>query len=392
MIQKRIQELKELRQNRIEGKANCIPFTDTFPKLSQYVPGIIKGYIYHNVAMSGVSKTQFTKYAFIWTPYIYNKLHPESKIDYKIIIFLLEESEEEFIDSAICTMLFLKFAIRIDPVELTSLRENPLSTEILDKVESIQDELDDFLSHCVIVDSVNNCTGMYKMCRNISNEQGIHYWKPLIGEGDEITAEKYESLTPEVKKTYKYSRYQANNPDQYNIVIVDNLNLLSEEYDSNLKRNLSLIEVMDRWCYNYCRRQMTKHWNWICCQVQQLANADEAQQFNYKGESIIAKVRPNLSMLADSKKTQRHSLVIMWLFAPDRYEVDEYAGYNIEVLRDTFRTVGIAKNRKGMANVEIPLYFDGASNFFRELPSPKEMNPDTYRKCVERRIKPGFKI
>ena len=108
MIEKRIQELKKLRQNRIEGKVNCIPFTDTFPKLSQYVPGIIKGYIYHNVAMSGVSKTQFTKYAFIWTPYIYNKLHPESKIDYKIILFLLEESEEEFIDSAICTMLFLR--------------------------------------------------------------------------------------------------------------------------------------------------------------------------------------------------------------------------------------------------------------------------------------------
>lgn len=392
MIEKRIQELKELRNRRVEGKVNCIPFTDTFPKFSKFVPGIIRGHMTLICAMSGVAKTQFTKYLYIWTPYIYNKLHPDSKVDYEIILFLLEESEEEFIDSVICTMLFLKYNINIDPVELTSLKENPISDDILLKIESIQSELDEFLNHLIINDSTTNITGLYKFCRNHSNQNGTHYWTPLIGELNEISNAEYEQLDDEVKKTYKYSRYAPNNPDKYTIVITDNINLFTEEYDSNLKRYLSLIEVMDKWCYSYCRKQMSKHWGYTIVNVQQLANAEEAQQFNYRGESIIAKVRPNLSMLADSKKTQRHHLTIIWLFAPDRYEVDEYEGYKVEVLRDTFRTIGIAKNRKGVANKEIPVYFNGAVNFFKELPSSKEISNETYRKCIEYTVTPSFKI
>ncbi len=392
MIEQRILELKELRERRVVGKVNCIPFADTFPKLSQYIPGIIKGHMFQVVAMSGVGKSQFTKFAFIWTPYIYNKLHPDSKIDYSIILFLLEESREEFIDSVISTMLFLKYNIRVDTVELESLKDNPLSQDVLDKITELQPELDEFLSHIIINDSINNITGAYKFCRHHSTQHGTHYWTPLIGDVKEITVEEYDVLSPDIKKTYKYSRYVHNNPDKYTIVAVDNINLFSEEYDSNLKRTLNLIEVMDKWCYSYCRKQMSKHWGYTIVNVQQLANAEESQQFNYKGESIIAKVRPNLSMLADSKKTQRHHLTIIWLFAPDRYEVEEYAKYNVELLRDTLRTIGIAKNRKGIANIEIPVYFDGAVNFFRELPPAKDMTNDMYKKCISGQIKPGFKI
>ena len=392
MINKRIQELNDLRQNRLNGKVNCIPFTDTFPKISQFVPGIIKGHMYQVVAHSGVGKTQLTRYLFIWTPYIYNKLHPESKIDYDLILFLLEESKDEFIDSMISTMLFFKYGIRVDPIELESLKENPLSEEVLQKIIDIEQDLDEFLSHCYINDSVTNVTGAFKYCRHHSNLNGTHYWTPLVGELNEITGDEYQKLDDSIKKDYKYSRYVPNNPDKYTLVITDNINLWSEEYDSMQKRQLNLAETIDKWCYNYCRKQLSKNYNYSIINIQQLANADEAQQFTNRGESIIAKVKPQLSMLADTKKSQRHHMTIIWIFAPDRYEIDEYEGYNIESLRDTIRTIGIAKNRKGISNKEIPCYFDGAINFFREMPLPKEMTNDTYRKCIEYKIKPGFKI
>jgi hypothetical protein len=50
---KRFDQLKQQRQNRLDGKHTLIPFYHHFPKLSKYVPGIFKEAIYGILAGSG---------------------------------------------------------------------------------------------------------------------------------------------------------------------------------------------------------------------------------------------------------------------------------------------------------------------------------------------------
>jgi len=51
-----IKGIKEKKLNKESGQYNCIPFSDNFPKLSKYLPGIIKGVYYLITANSGVKE------------------------------------------------------------------------------------------------------------------------------------------------------------------------------------------------------------------------------------------------------------------------------------------------------------------------------------------------
>ena len=53
----------------------------------------------------------------------------------------------------------------------------------------------------------------------------------------------------------------------------------------------------------------------------------------------------------------------------------KYEGYNIEVLRDNFRSMIILKSNLSRTNIEIPMYFNGAASIIKELPSPEKMQP-----------------
>lgn len=69
--------------------------------------------------------------------------------------------------------------------------------------------------------------------------------------------------------------------------------------------------------------------------------------------------------------------VIIGLFSPFRHELPEYFGYDIRFMRDNIRFMEIIGGREGGAGTICPLYFDGAVNYFKELPLPndtKQMN------------------
>jgi hypothetical protein len=61
------------------------------------------------------------------------------------------------------------------------------------------------------------------------------------------------------------------------------------------------------------------------------------------------------------------------LFSPFKYELKEYMGYDITKLRDNIRFLEVLINRNGSMGGIIGLYFDGAVNYFKELPKPDEV-------------------
>ena len=62
----------------------------------------------------------------------------------------------------------------------------------------------------------------------------------------------------------------------------------------------------------------------------------------------------------------------MGLFSPFRHEIPEYMGYDVKFFKDNIRFLEILGGREGGAGTVCPLYFDGAVNYFKELPLPND--------------------
>lgn len=352
IIDDRILSYEESKENVDSGKYNCIPFSDAYPKFSRYLPGVIPGVYYIVTANSGIGKTQLTKHMFVRTPYKFIKEHPECGIKLKILYFALEESKEEFWDTMVVARLAEEHGIYIDTLQLNSMyadKDLQLTDEILVKVKECRDYIAELEEYIEVIDSVSNPTGIYKHCRSYSEKVGTHVW-----------VEKEFTKKGVITKEKVYSHYEPNDPDLHVIVIVDTFNLLAAE-----NKAPTLHAAMSKMSIDYARKQITKHWRWSFVNVQQQNAASESLD-HFKAN----KLEPSLDSLGDNKLTARDSLVVIGLFAPDRYQLKNHNGHDITKLKDNYRGMVVLKNRIGRPNAKIALFFDGAANDFKELPSP----------------------
>lgn len=82
-----------------------------------------------------------------------------------------------------------------------------------------------------------------------------------------------------------------------------------------------------------------------------------------------------------SKYTAKDCDVMIGITNPYSFELPEYLGYDIKILKSNFRCMEIVLNRSGQSNGLCPLYFDGAINYFKELPLP---NSDKIKEVYEK--------
>lgn len=361
----RIKRYKKAKENRLAGKYNGAPLFHSFPRLGSIVPAIPRGMQIMTLAGNGVGKSQSVIGLTIIPVYKLIKLHNYKA---KFYIFLLEDPIELFEDRLFCAVMFHKYKIVIDPLELNSVKENPVSDEIENKFEAVDKAVEDILSYCVIEDSVSNPTGIYKNLRTIASKQGKHFTKKKIFEYTKLTGEKFEE-----EKTV-YDRYEADDPDLHNIVIVDNLNNLAEEYDKTTKRSLDVKGCISKWTKDYARKQICKHWGWTVWNIMQTDLASDRKQLNFKGELVIEKVEPNLASLGEDKTASRAHHLIFALFSPSRFGAETYAGYNIAKLGDKFRALIVLKSNFTGSNFKLPLHFNGACSYYAEFPKPDKMD------------------
>lgn len=365
-VAKRIDELEEIASKRAEGELFSIPFYHKHPKLSQIVPGIVKGILYKVTAQSGVGKTQFTKEIFCITPLDYIRMNPDCGMKVKIFYFALEESKAEFIDSLLSNRMATKYNIRIEPMMLKGMHKDYLSPDILEKLKDCEKDVQFYMDHIEVVDSEYNPTGMYKYCRTFSEQTGTHIWEERIFKKRDKDGHLHES------KEKAYVRYEPDDPNLHVIVIADHISLIFPEFDKKRGKMLSQHEAMAKWSTEYCKKQITKHWNWTVVNIQQQEQSNEKQHFTVTGKSVVEKTEPTLDALANNKEIQRDDYVVLSVYSPDKFGFTSYHGYDISRFRDTFRAVKVLKNRIGIPNRYVHFLFDGATNRFHELPKPGE--------------------
>lgn len=71
------------------------------------------------------------------------------------------------------------------------------------------------------------------------------------------------------------------------------------------------------------------------------------------------------------------------LFAPNRYDIKNYNGYDISLLKDNYRELIVSLNRDGEASFTDDLLFNGAVNYFEE--APREIRTiEDYNRIIKR--------
>jgi replicative DNA helicase len=334
------------------GIFNSIPFP--FKRFNNYVPGIIRGQNVITTAGSGIGKTQLTKFLYVYSSYKFYKENTDN-MDLKIFYIALEESKEEMMLSLISHYLYDYYKLSIPTMDLQSFNRVSITDKIVGYIQEAEDYFEELLEHLEIVDHIFHPTGIYKHIEDYALKNGKMYFK-------------------EAKKVDKNGKmdvikiphhYEPNKPNEYVIVIVDHISLMEPEKGNNLHETLS------QWSFRYARKKLTKFFKYVVVNVQQQSAESEKQQFDMRGGNIISKLLPSLTNLANNKETQRDAFLILGLFAPYRFQVEEHNGYDITAMEDNFRSLYVLKNRNG-PSVTANLYFDGASNSFRELPAAND--------------------
>lgn len=271
----------------------------------------------------------------------------------KIYYFSLEMTKEEKMLSAFANILYIKEGIRLSPTDLKSTKaDNILPENILRIIEKYKPYFEKIEEIVEFIDDIRNPYGIYSVVRDYAVNNGkIHTRQIETKPGEYITVEDY---------------YEPNDPEEYVMVIIDHVGLISPEknYDTGLP--MSLHESIGKLSSDYLIK-LRNRFNYIPVVIQQQASSQESIE-NKKAN----KLKPTLDGLGDNKKTQRDANVILGLFSPFRHKIREYLNYDIHAFRDNIRFLEILGGREGGAGTICPLYFDGAVNYFKELPLPQE--------------------
>jgi len=349
-------DIKGRREKILSGKINCIPCT--FSRFKTEWPGIEQGRYYSVTAQQKVAKTQFTDKVFLYDPFFY-AFNNRNIIGLKIIYFSLEISAEEKYKQFMCHLLYIlsKGRIRVAQRDLNSIiQDSPISQEVLDILDS--DEYKEYFKffeeHVDIVSHIRNPTGMHEYVKQYAKEHG--HW-----EYKEIDWKEFDGSI--IKKKVK-DYYIPNNPDEYVEIIVDHVSLITPESEDGKGLGLhgSMGKLSSKYMINW-----RDDYKYIPITVHQQALSGESTE-NVK----LGKLKPSVADLGDNKMLSRDVNMMFGLFSPYRHGIHDYMGYSIDKFEDNIRFLEIMISREGGGGMTCPLYFDGAVNFFRELPLPND--------------------
>lgn len=347
LIDRALDNIKKRRQNILDGNVNSLP--PPFPRFADDFIGFEQGSYLTITSYTKGAKTQFTLHLlFAALYYIY---HNKEKARLKIFYYPLEETPERILHRFISWILNKEERFRISPRDLRSSRNDfPVSEEVISLVETKYRHYLDFFNEVFVFSSTSNPTGIYKECRKYAEDNGTCHMKTT----------KYKDDLGILHDVQTLDWYEAHDPFEYRIVVIDHIGLIDTEKGLTLKQSIDKMS-------EYCAKELRNKYNFTPIVIQQQSAESE------NNDSIkLNRIRPSGLGLSDSKYTQRDCNILMGLFSPFKFGLKEYMGYDITKFKDNIRFLEICINRDGELGGIIALFFDGATCTFTELPRPED--------------------
>ena len=361
----------ERRERLKNNKINSI--SSPFVRFRNDFLGIERKKMYLISSFTKGAKTQFTTFMFVITPLLYSYANRE-KARVKFFFYLWEETKEDFTTRIISHLLYKlsNGKIEVSPSDLmSSNNDKPLSDEALEMMDSEEFvNIMDYFEECSVFSDSQNPTGIWLECKSYAENNGTTHYK----------AKKYKDEFGVEKETQGFDYYEPNDSEEYRILYIDHLSLVSSE------KNYTLKQAMDR-VGEYC----------ILLRDRYFFSPVIIQQQNTDNESIDAvkmnKLRPTVAGLADSKYSSRNCNIFLGLFSPVKFDLNNYFGYDISKFKDNIRFLEVILNRGGTMGGITALYFNGAVCEFQQLPLPTEKDKiDKWYDFLDRKRRKSFFI
>ena len=343
--------LKENKKNIEEGRINGIPFP--IPQFSDCYPLIKQGQYILISSITKGSKSQFTNYAFIFETLFYAMEHPDL-VRAKFLYFNFEESQEDILMRFMSYCLYKFDKIRISPLFLQSPNEKHLlSNDVLrllesDRYKAIFTFFDEHIEFCEARTSI----AMDIKIKEYAYSHGSATYK---------TSYYKDKETNSTHETKSIDVYTPNDPLEYVFIIYDHISLVQLVQGQTLLQAIGEVSKKNVYYKNVFK--------YIPIMIQQQSKELGGLEANKQG-----RIRPSSNFLADNKSTANDCTQFFGLTDPAAFEVPEYFGFNIKRLGHNFRILELIANRSGEANKMVPLFFDGAVNYFGPMPLPDEQD------------------
>lgn len=337
------------------GKNEGISFG--FPKLDRYTT-LRKSTLYLFGGFTGSGKTTCADEIFVLNPY--DMLYQKGLADkFKITYWSMERKTSFKLARWFSRKCFLNEGVRIPMDRLLGWvkREARLTKDEHDLFLLYKDYFDQ-LETCVnIIDGRQNPTGIRKYIRDLMEGPVIS----TDNKGKEVR-DKTRGLGV-VHEVSKYHRYfEHNDPDILHLDIYDHVGKLRRE--AKMASEKDMIDTFSDDVSNYYRDFFGRS-SVIVSQF----NRSISNPLRLKQEDVTP-------MLEDFKSTSdmaEDADLVMSIFDPWRYKVNDPSGYELSKLRDEegakyYRNLQILKNSFGKEDVKMGLAYEPSMGIFREMP------------------------
>lgn len=308
-----------------------------FNRLTEYLPGVQRGTYTLIGAESSVGKTAFVDNCYVFNPYDYVKQNPQFKLN--IIYFSFEIDAQIKLTKAIARKIYLDYGELLDVNYILSRGKNRIRKEHYDMV-------------------LQQASYFYEL------ENNLHIYDVPM------TPTEMKSVLYEYSKQYgnwKGSYYFPNKGTEnlYTIVVVDHVGLVKTEPGKDKKQTIDELSAALIHFRNKCKFSPV-----VLSQFNRSISSTDRMKLD--------RVVPQTSDFKDSNNTVEDANVVLALFSPNRYEIENFRGYNTKLIGNRFRSLSIIKNRDGEADKFIGLKFMGEVGHFSELPRASEMTEADY--------------
>ena len=344
------EQLKQEVQNGLDGRNSGIPMG--FNRLNRYI-GIRKSMYFLVGGLTGSGKTSFIDDAFVLNPYDWYITQKDPGVKLRVIYRSMERSRTYKLAKWVSRKIFLDTGTIIPVSKLLGWTE-----------KMTKDEHDIFLMY---EDYMGNMGEVITIIDGPENPVGI---------AKELKAHALQN--GRIEQVDEYNKiYVPNNPSEITIVVIDHIGLLKTTKDQTTKK-AAIDKMSDE--LRYAR----DFYGYTPVAVSQF-NRDISNPIRIKNGDV----EPQLEDFADSSQTQNDADVVLALFDPLRYKVDDPSGYSINKLKDQygakyFRSLRLIKNSYGSDDIRVGLGFLGDVGMFKELPRVKDITDADYERIVNK--------
>ena len=348
------EKLNEEVNKGLSGNNNGIPMG--FDRLNRYI-GIRKSMFFLVGGNTGSGKTSFIDDCFVLNPFdFYISKKNKTDIKLKIIYRSMERSSTYKYAKWICRRIFLDHGVSISVNKLLGWTEKMNEDEynLFLSYQSYMEQMKDVIT---VIEGPENAVGIAKELRAHALKNGKIVQKDPDDEYSKV--------------------YVPNDPNEITIVIIDHIGLLKTTKDQPSKK-----EAIDKMSNEL---QYARDFFGYTPVVVSQFNRSISNPMRLKAGDV----EPQLEDFSDSSSTQNDADVVLALFDPVRYKVEDTSGYDLNKLKDEyggkyFRSLRLLKNSYGEDDIRIGLGFLGMLGIFKELPRKRDITDSDYESIINK--------